>query len=129
MPANQVARSLRMLAMSCVLAALAASAVTPVPGAAQTARPSSSFDSGQALEARVTELEEEVDDLDDAVSRATRGGGVLFLAGVFCALWAQNTRRNAWLWFFLGVIFSAFTLVALLYKNSQDRLADEGDLA
>ena len=27
-------------------------------------------------------------------------GVVLFLFGVFCALWAQNTGRNAWLWFF-----------------------------
>jgi hypothetical protein len=48
-------------------------------------------------------------------------GGVLFLFGVFCALWAQNTNRNPWLWFFLGVIFSMIAGLVLLWKNSEDR--------
>jgi hypothetical protein len=46
---------------------------------------------------------------------------VIILYGTFCALWAQNTRRNAWLWFFLGVVFNVLTLAILLYKNAEDR--------
>jgi hypothetical protein len=48
-------------------------------------------------------------------------GAALFLFGAFCALWAQNTGRNAWLWFFLGLLFSVITVLVLLYKNSNDR--------
>lgn len=43
----------------------------------------------------------------------------LFLFGVFCAYWAQQTNRNAWLWFFLGLFFAPITGVVLLYKNSK----------
>ena len=44
---------------------------------------------------------------------------VLFLFGIFCAYWAQQTNRNAWLWFFLGVFFAPITGVVLLVKNSK----------
>ena len=44
---------------------------------------------------------------------------VLFLYGAFCANWAQNTRRNPWTWFFLGLFFSVFTLLALLAFDSK----------
>lgn len=37
-------------------------------------------------------------------------------------LLAQDSdSRNAWLWFFLGLLFSVITVLVLLYKNSQDR--------
>ena len=45
-------------------------------------------------------------------------GSVIFLFGAFCALWAQNTRRNPWLWFFLGLFFNVITVLVLLVKNS-----------
>ncbi len=45
---------------------------------------------------------------------------VLFLFGIFTAYWAQATRRNAWGWFFMGVLFAPITGVVLLYKNSRD---------
>lgn len=48
-------------------------------------------------------------------------GAVIFLFEAFCALWAQNTQRNPWLWFFLGVFFSVITVLVLLYKNSKDK--------
>jgi len=48
-------------------------------------------------------------------------GAAIFLFGAFCALWAQNTQRNAWLWFFLGIFFSVITVLVLLYKNSKDK--------
>ena len=48
-------------------------------------------------------------------------GTVFYLFGIFCAYWAQSTKRNAWLWFFLGLFFAPITGLVLLYKNSQDR--------
>jgi len=54
-------------------------------------------------------------------------GLVLFLFAVFTADWAHTTRRNAWLWFFLGLFLAPFTGLALLYKNGRDRdAAEEG---
>ncbi len=51
---------------------------------------------------------------------ATVGGLAFFLFAIFCAYWAQTTRRNAWLWFFLGLCLAPYTGVALLYKNAKD---------
>ncbi len=48
------------------------------------------------------------------------GPPVLILFGAFCALWAQNTGRNCWLWFFLGLLFSVITIFFLLTKNAND---------
>ena len=47
--------------------------------------------------------------------------GIGFIIGVICALWAQNNRRNAWLWFFLGIIFAPITLCVILAKNGRLR--------
>ncbi len=47
-------------------------------------------------------------------------GLVLFLCGVFCALWAQDSGRRPWFWFVLGFIFPIFSMIALLIKNSED---------
>jgi hypothetical protein len=52
-------------------------------------------------------------------------GLVLFLFGVFCALWAQNTGRNPWSWFFLGLIFSVLTVITVLINNSRDQSEEE----
>lgn len=46
-------------------------------------------------------------------------GFVTFLFGIFCAHWAQNTGRSAWLWFFLGLLFAPITGVVLLLKNAR----------
>jgi hypothetical protein len=46
---------------------------------------------------------------------------LIFLYGAFCALWAQNTGRNAWLWFVLGAVFSIFAVVMLLVENAKAR--------
>jgi len=48
---------------------------------------------------------------------------VQFLFGLFCAYWAQETNRSAWLWFFLGALFAPITGIVLLDKNSRDRKA------
>lgn len=57
--------------------------------------------------------------LDD--SRFATTGFVTFLFGIFCAYWAQTTRRSAWLWFFLGLFLAPFTGIALLSKNARER--------
>ncbi len=69
------------------------------------------------LEGRVSTLEEKIRSVGDA-------GLVLFLFGAFCALWAQNSGRSGWLWFFLGLFFSVITVLVLLNKNSIDRDED-----
>lgn len=71
----------------------------------------------QLTERRVERVESRVDKLE----RAGRNyGPASLVAGVLAALWAQNTRRNAWLWFFMGVLFAPITLLILLYKNAAD---------
>ena len=69
---------------------------------------------------RITSLEARVSNLEHRASDAASGGAAMVLFGAFCALWAQNTGRSAWAWFFLGLIFSVITVLVLLYKNSQD---------
>ena len=52
-------------------------------------------------------------------------GAVVFLFGAFCALWAQNTGRSAWAWFFLGLFFGPITVVVLLVKNAGEGIHEE----
>jgi hypothetical protein len=75
--------------------------------------------------ARLQNVTQRVSDLEtkehQLMEQREVGGGLAFLFEVFCALWAQNTNRSAWLWFFLGVFFNVITVIFLLYKNSRDR--------
>lgn len=48
-------------------------------------------------------------------------GMVFFLFGLFCAYWARETSRSAWLWFFFGFFFAPITGLVLLAKNSDGR--------
>lgn len=49
---------------------------------------------------------------------------VAVLFGMFCAYWAQETNRSAWLWFFFGLLLPVIAGIALLSKNAvrRDRL-------
>jgi len=82
--------------------------------------------SGQS-DLRVRELERRINDLETQTKEIQRNrtgaaaGAVAWLFGAFCALWAQNTNRSAWLWFFLGLFFSVITVIVLIIKNSNDR--------
>jgi hypothetical protein len=64
--------------------------------------------------------EQRLERLEKAAFETKAWAGASFMAGVMCALWAQNSGRNAWLWFFLGFILSFFALLALLHYNAQD---------
>lgn len=46
-------------------------------------------------------------------------GYVGFLFGCFCAYWAQETDRDALLWFFLGWLLAPLAGLALLYRNAR----------
>ncbi|MGO9918056.1 MAG: hypothetical protein ACLQIB_25615 [Isosphaeraceae bacterium] len=70
---------------------------------------------------RIAELERRIEHLPTPIQTHGPDGAVFFLFGAFCALWAQNTGRNAWLWFFLGLFFNVITVLVLLWKNSDDR--------
>ena len=62
-----------------------------------------------------------MNDNESALKNSGGAGVALFLFGAFCALWAQNTGRSAWLWFFLGLAFNIITVIFLLSKNAADR--------
>jgi hypothetical protein len=83
---------------------------------------------GQGAQTVKSELESRVSRLEQKVSSPAESGAVLFLFGAFCALWAQNTGRSPWGWFFLGVFFSVITVAVLLHKNSVDRMDREPEL-
>lgn len=80
-----------------------------------------------ALEQKVSDLEAQVSELQSdpnfpgPAGQAAGAGSVAILFGAFCALWAQNTGRNAWLWFFLGLFFNVIAVLALLVRNSDDK--------
>jgi len=69
----------------------------------------------------IERLRSRLDDLEDDIEDKASIGLVLFLFGVFCVLWAQNSGRNPRSWFFLGAIFNFITVLVLLSKNSQDK--------
>ena len=64
-----------------------------------------------SIEERISNLEQEVSDLEDVYA------GVGFLMGIVCALWAQNTKRNAWVWFFFGLFLFPIAGLVMLAKN------------
>ena len=87
--------------------------------------------SSSASQAADQDLQEQVDRLerrmDSNEEKAAKSGAVLFLIGCVCALWAQNSGRSAWLWFFMGLFFNVFALVAMLMKNARDLAAVAGE--
>ena len=77
--------------------------------------------SAQTPETRLNELETRMTQLENRTLARGASTVALFACGSLCALWAQWTRRNAWLWFFLGFIFNVFALLAMLYKNANEK--------
>jgi len=44
-----------------------------------------------------------------------------FAFGIFCAYWAQQNNRNAWLWFFAGALLMPVAGIVLLMTNNEIR--------
>lgn len=82
-----------------------------------------------SLSQKVDQLEEQVNaqatELSDIRRIARNSAPLLFLFAAFSALWAQNTGRSAWLWFFLGAIFSVFTVLFVLAWNRDQKQRQE----
>jgi hypothetical protein len=45
-------------------------------------------------------------------------GLLCFFFAIFCGLWAQETKRNYWLWFIAGFLFAPVTGIVLMVKNA-----------
>jgi hypothetical protein len=75
----------------------------------------------QVASQAVGPLDSRIAALERNVAQLPSEGLVVFLFGAFCALWAVNSGRSGWLWFFLGLFFSVITVLVLLYKNGNDR--------
>ena len=106
----------RGVALALLVAATSLAMAWPLP--ARAAAESAVVGSEVAqLDARVSALERQ------AVAWSDRGefAVLLFLFGAFCALWAQNTGRNPWIWFFLGAALNGATVLYLLWNNAQDQ--------
>lgn len=43
--------------------------------------------------------------------------------GLFCGLWARSSGRDFWLWFVAGLVFTVFTLIAVLDAHEKDKKA------
>jgi hypothetical protein len=78
------------------------------------------------LEYQVDHLQADVHRLESDLrfERVAATIPVQLVFGVFCALWAQNNRRNPWLWFILGLFLGVFAGIMMLYRNFQDRLSE-----
>ena len=113
-------KTIAFLALTLMIYALSVS-----PGLAQPSLPpgypQNTDQKISSLQVEVTNLKAKVESMKNPANTAATGGGVSFLFGAFCALWAQNTNRSAWLWFFLGLFFTVITAVVLLVKNSDDK--------
>jgi hypothetical protein len=83
------------------------------------------------LQKGIDQLGKRIDQLESKEREIHRNaaGAVVFLFGAFCALWAQNTKRNPWLWFFLGLFFNVITVLVLMAKNSDDLRQARGEPA
>lgn len=83
------------------------------------------------LESQVSELESRISDTENRNNNVQNGasvGMVSFLYGAFCALWAQNNRRNALGWFIGGAIFTILAVLMLLWDNHNDLNQPPGNI-
>jgi hypothetical protein len=97
-------------------------AVLPMPALSQPDLGGPKGGMGQQGSWAQPSLEQRVSDLEQKSTNHHEDAGLaVFFCAAFCALWAQNTKRNPWLWFFLGLLFNIIVIFVLLYKNSKDK--------
>lgn len=108
-----------MVALGLASGASAQRITPPDPTRSLSVQPERAPGTPMDLTRRVEELAARADRLESRLGRSA-GAAVAFLFGAFCALWAQNTKRSPWGWFFLGVLFNVIAVLVLLAKNSDD---------
>ena len=91
---------------------------------------SSTVQENEELKSRIENLEDHINVLESRIGSAESSfnnfqngasiGAVSFLFGAFCALWAQNTRRNAVGWFIIGAVLTVFAVLIVLWNNYND---------
>ena len=69
-------------------------------------------------------IEQKNNALRNEISGYASIGLILFLFGSFCALWAQDTGRHFWSWFFFGFFFSVLAVITMLIRNGEDNRLD-----
>jgi uncharacterized membrane protein YfcA len=73
---------------------------------------------------RVSSVQADMRSVREDVTDLRKEGGLVgvcaLAAAVFCAYWAQSTRRNSLLWFLFGLLLSPVAVIALLVKNAAD---------
>jgi len=112
---SRTLRRLRRLLLICV-------ALMPVSVALPASHsPVVSSVQSQQSELTVRELDRRLREVESRFPVDTGTGAIAFLYGAVCALWATNTGRNPWLWFFLGLLLSVLAALVMLYKNGRDR--------
>ena len=74
----------------------------------------------EQLESEIKSLRSKAEEVSNRLSDRATEGSVAFLGGAICALWAKNSGRNAWIWFFWGAVLMPITILIMLYKNAQD---------
>ena len=92
---------------------------------AQSAPSAAGANGSQSVQTQLDALSAHVNRLESRMDKSA-GAAVAFLFGGFCALWAQNTKRNPWAWFFLGGFFNVIAVLVLLAKNADDLRARDG---
>lgn len=66
------------------------------------------------------DFEREACSMEPEIYRGVGPGLVFLIFAFFAAYWAQTTRRNAVLWFLLGLFFGPITGFVLLQLNAID---------
>lgn len=77
----------------------------------------------QLMTRRISELEDEVRILTDWQSREAVifAISLLTICATICGIWAQNSRRNAILWFTFGFCVIILALPLVLFLNWRDK--------
>jgi hypothetical protein len=86
-----------------------------------------------AQDERLQKIEQRLNALEDRVASANKSFdfSMAYLPvafpilgiGLFCGLWARNSGRDFWLWFVAGLVFTIFTLIAILDAHEKDKKA------
>jgi hypothetical protein len=86
-----------------------------------------------AQDERLQKIEKRLNALEDRVESANKWFDLIdsyipvvfpiLGIGLFCGFWARNSGRDFWLWFVAGLVFTIFTLIAVMDAHEKDKKA------